>query len=603
MKSAPELVDDEEGKNPYWDETWTVEVKASAFKFPVLARLGIAVGMLVLLFVSMIALLPMALPPSMTISKAEQLISDIVGVDVTIKGKHSFSILPSLRLKAENIVQTSQGGRVSLSLPYLEVEMSALGALSGSVDLRRVILRNPSLRMNTMMQEPQMSENAPEIDRAWGWWRDMTVENLQVENADISLVDSLTGKIQKLENFSVQKVKPRKGEADDGLMLDGHGVLNGQNIKLHLSASSPQLLVSGNRWPYNITLESALLGGSFDGSFAMRERVVSDGDLKLSSADVVGLNKWIGPFLPARDASKFDLQASFDMAGDQLNISKMNLIFGATSLAGNLHVTGVGSRVPQISGTIDADTLDFGAAAAEQAVYVVEAPLTVSGMPSGKIDLSWKRALWGKYYFGKGSAVVERPPGTQRIQLTLAETEVYGGAMRGAMALDVSEGMRALNVEGRIVGAQIGQLLSSGMPNTRPAISGRSTLEIGLFSVGGTPHELLQALTGKVEFIALEGKLGVSELVQGLAPEAGDILPFNTLNGTFKIGQGVAAVEDLILLDGKLSLVGTGKIDLANWTIDLNVGRLSSDGNGRTLKKYRVSGPAADMKVELVKGP
>lgn len=68
------------------------------------------------------------------------------------------------------------------------------------------------------------------------------------------------------------------------------------------------------------------------------------------------------------------------------------------------------------------------------------------------------------------------------------------------------------------------------------------------------------------------------------------------------IGQGIAVSEDLLLQSGKLSLVGKGQIDLANWTIDLNIGRLGTDGDERSLQRYRVSGPAEQMRVEPVNG-
>ena len=47
---------------PRMMNSWTVEVEDSAYKFPLIARFGILMGVLVLLFVSMLALLPIVLP-------------------------------------------------------------------------------------------------------------------------------------------------------------------------------------------------------------------------------------------------------------------------------------------------------------------------------------------------------------------------------------------------------------------------------------------------------------------------------------------------------------------------------------------------------------
>ncbi|MEX0694543.1 MAG: AsmA-like C-terminal region-containing protein [Rhodospirillales bacterium] len=602
MRSAPELIDDGVESSPAMDDSWTVEVEPSAYKFPILARFGIFMGVITLVFISMVALLPFVLPASVTISKAEKLISTVVGMDVQIKGDHSFRILPSLRLQAENVVQSNKDGAVAMHLPYLEIEMSSFGALSGSFDLNRVLLQGPSVRVSHARPVEDMPEQVTEIDRAWGWWRDMSIKELRIENGAFSLVDGSTGQVRKLEQFNLKNSSPAGSEPEDGLVFEGQGKLNDQAITLNVQTSDPQLLVSGNRWPFTVSIISALLNGTFKGSMAIRERVVGDGELVLAGSDAAAINDWIGPFLPTRKESALALNASLDLAGDELDIRRLNLSFGETDIEGQLTITGFNSAAPEISGLLTAETIDFGVAPAEQAVAMAAVPLIVPGMPFGKVEISWMKALWRDYAFGLGKAVIERQPATQRIQLTLDDTEIYGGTMRGMFALDVSEGMHALSIEGRAVGAQIGLLLGAGKPQARPPLSGKSTIEVNLFSVGSTPEQLVQALTGDVELIASEGVLGLSKLISELVPEAGEKLPFKTLNGTFKIAQGIAMSDDLLLLDGTLSLVAKGRVDLANGTIDLHVGRLGPDGDDRALKKFHVSGPAMDMRVEPVNG-
>ena len=89
MRSTPELVDDAEGPPPD-EESWTVEVEGSPHRFPWLAKLGIGLAVLILLFVSSLALAPMVLPPSMTVGYAERLIGQVAGVNVAIKGDPRF---------------------------------------------------------------------------------------------------------------------------------------------------------------------------------------------------------------------------------------------------------------------------------------------------------------------------------------------------------------------------------------------------------------------------------------------------------------------------------------------------------------------------------
>jgi AsmA protein len=601
VRNTPELVDDSDSGTSVDEENWTVEVEGSPSRFPLLAKFGIALGMLVMLFIATLALGPIILPASISAPYAERFISQLVGMEIRIKGDHSFRILPSLRLQAMNVVSAGDGDAFNLSLPYLEIEASALGALSGSADIERIVLRDPALNIVTSHEMPADKSLAPEIDHAWGWWRDMSLQELKIDNAAFSISGRETRSL-KLEKFNVINAEPGKGQVEDGLVLNGTGVLNGQDIKLSVSTSDPQLLVSGNRWPFNLSFMSALLQGTVNGSMAMRERMVGEGELVFTGSDVEALNDWIGPFLPARGKGALSLKANVELAADVIDVRRMELAFGATSLSGNVTVRDVTSGAPVADGQLDAQTLDMGLVPFGDAMAVAEMPLMISGMPSGKIEVSWQRALWRNIELGIGKATIERPQGTHRLQVMLQDSTVYGGSMRGSFTLDASEGMRALAVEARAVGVDIGPMLTAASKAEVPVLSGKSTLELNLFSVGGTLHELMEALTGKAEVVAQDGELTIAELVGGLVPEAGNVLPFKSLNASFSIAQGIASSEDLLLRSGKMSLVGKGRVDLANWTIDLNVGRLGSEGDAKSLKRYRVSGPAGEMRVEPING-
>ncbi|MBO6520503.1 MAG: hypothetical protein JJ900_08845 [Rhodospirillales bacterium] len=603
MRKTPELVDDADDSAVAEEEAWTVEVEGSPYRFPLLAKFGIALAALVLLALSAVALAPMVIPASMTVAYAESIIGRVAGVEVAINGDHSFAILPSLRLEAENVVSADPDGPVSLKLPHLELEAGTFGALAGSVDLKRILLRAPHVRIETGHDVmPAERDATPEIDRAWGWWRDMTVQDLKIENASFVLADGRSGRMLKLERFALSNAASENADAGDGLLLNGTGLLNGQEVTLSATTSDPQLLVSGNRWPFEIVLNSQLLNGSFKGSMAVRERTVGDGEIVLAGGNAAALNAWVGPLLPARGDSPVSLNASVDLAGDTIDIRRMDLKFGHTSLTGAVKIAGVTSGAPHMTGRFEAATLDLGSTQADDVMSLMEAPLMIPGMPSGRIEVTWRDAMWRSVAFGPGDALIEREPGTRRLAVSLEDTIVHGGSIRGKLTLDASEGMRALNIEGRAVGVDVGPVLGAGSDALNPPLSGQTNIEFNLFSVGSSTGELVAALTGEAEVVAQEGALRITELIQGLAPEAGNSLTFKSLNATFKVAQGIAASDDLLLRSGSLSLVGKGRIDLANWTIDLDIGRLGTNGDTRTLKRYRVSGPADEMRVEPVNG-
>lgn len=603
MKQRPELVDDDiDVDRIAEDDEWTVEIEGSPNKFPLLAKFGIGLGAVSAATLLVVTVLPMVLPASSTIKTAEKLISSIVGIDVKINGPHSFRVFPSLKLHAQGIVHANTNSNMTYSLERFEIEMSTLGALAGSVDIDHVMLIKPEIQYTRSTTAKKRVEKIVEIDPAWGWWRDMHVSDVMIKDASLQISNDTGSVSHRLEQFSIASAAPKQSEPQDGIALNGKGILNNQPIDVHVMTSNPQLLVTGNRWPVKIDLKSQYLEGNFKGSLALRERMVGDGKFEFKSKDALALNTWLGPFLPARNRTPVEFIGNVSMTGDAFDVAQIKLRFGETLLSGNLQMTSVALGGRQINGKLDASVIDFGESFTDTSDAIFDAPLSSLPFPVGNVELSWARALWHDVEFGNGYATIDRPPDTNRISLSVENAALYGGTLRGKITLDNSEGMRALNIEAKAVGVSAGLLLSSGQSDKTPVFDGNTTLDVSLFSVGGTFRQLMEALTGNAQLVATEGEVVVPTLTSKVAEKDGDKLRFRSFNGGFDISQGIATSEDLLLKTDDISLVGNGRIDLANGTIDLNVGRLNAEGGGRTLKRYRVSGPAKDIRVEAING-
>lgn len=601
MLKTQELVDDENDTPKRDDDTWTVEVEGTPSKFPWLAKLGMWLAAFCVLLIVLIAVTPMLAPSSMTIGLAENLISRIAGTEVRIAGDHQFRVFPSLELKASRIHQADAEAAATLKIESFEVEASALGALAGSVDIKNLVLREPKFQFTPASAGTNdASASPPDIDRAWGWWRDMTIEKLVIENADIRIRSSEDGHQYALEKFNVSNEQGETSGPLDGIILNGSGVLNGKNVKLRLTTSDPQLLVQGNRWPIDIEVSSELLGGNFKGALAVRERVLGDGKLTLNSADLQALEKWLGPMMSTREPSALTLVGDIGFVDDNIDVKQIELSYGKSSIVGGLSMTGALSSAPTIKGVFSAEFVDFGASRAANAFAFADWPLDGARMPTGNLEISWQRARWQNYDTGRGKLTLERSPKSKRVTANLQDTELYGGTLRATMTLDISEGLRALHTQLKAVGVEMGAFLKSGQGDRTPFLSGRSSLDVNLFSVGGTSKELLEAMTGEGKLIAQSGVLASSDLLTGIFPDVGSSLPYQTMNASFNVSQGIASSEDFLLRAQGLSLVGKGRIDLANWALDMDVGRLGIDGDSKTLQRYRVSGSPSEMQIEAI---
>lgn len=598
---TPELVDDGDvGKNA--DEEWTVEVEGSPSRFPGLVKFGIALGGVGLAAVALVFVLPPVLPSSWTKGMAETLIGDVVGMPVAINGSHSVRLLPTTRLSAADIVavRPAESG-LTLKIESVDVEMSTLGLMSASVEVTQATVTKPIVDWR-MGEDASAEERTEAIDRAWGWWRDLSIDAFAMTGGEF-VVRGRDGRVDyDWQEVSLRTVPPSNGEAQDGLVLDGAATLNGRAVGIRAATSDPKLFVLGNRWPIRLAMESDLFKASFDGSLAMRQQLIGEGRLQLSSADAGALNAWIGPHIPARAGNAMRIGAEVRLDGDALSIENAEIEVGATEAKGMFRLTGFSAGQVRVEGDLKASLLDLSSDDSMTLLFAADRTFGTAMLPPGEINVAWDRILWSSHEFGAGKAILIREDAGARVKLLLTEMACYGGELRGHMTLDASEGLRALDVDASLVGVELGPLAATSSISLTTPFTGQATINLKLFSVGADAPQLTQALVGEAEIVVNDGVLTVPALTAGLLDESRLGIPFQTLTGRFDIGQGIARSEDLLLRAEGLSLVGKGDIDLATGQIDFNVGRLGGTEGHRSLQRFRVSGPTSDIAVEAVNG-
>lgn len=601
MKRTPELTDDfghDDVEMGLTHDQWQGSPVVSAYKFPILARFGMAVGAFVITIMAAIVVLPMVLPTSMTVNQTETAISNFLGLDVTIEGDHSIRLFPSVRLVADNIVAMPAGRIEFFKIASLEIEASTLSLISGNLDISVLNIKNPSIRLIPDNSPSDNVGDATDVNRTWGGWRDFQIDTLSVSEGEAVIATSgMTNDIM-ITDITLMNVPPASDEAVDGIAIDGTANANGQTIALHIAASDPQLLVSGNRWPLTGIMTSGFMSLGFNGSLAMRESLVGNGNIQFGSNDVAGLNDWLGTRIPNRQSSVLSIISPFELTANTLEMKGIKISAGATKADGMIKVTGMASNEAVIDININAEMLDFGE---HPTALFVQAEM-MSSLPQipGTAHINWREAQWAEHTVGPGNVVVSRAVGNSALNVKLEKVLALSGVLRGDMTLDRSEGMRAMHFDGTAVGVSFEDLIAPTDGISAPLVSGEASIDLRLFSVGGNTGEIFEALSGTARLQVQDGALGVPVLAQGLNADAEPVINFASLNGTFKIAQGIATIEDLLLRGDGLSLVGRGNVDMADWTIALDIGHLKSGEGERKLKQYRLSGPVRAVELEAI---
>lgn len=603
MKPTAELVDDDNsmGDSDARDQ-WQGSPVASASKYPVLAKFGIVLAAIVTTLIVAIIVLPMLLPAGITRGQVEGALGAFLGLDVSIEGEHSVRVFPSVRLVADNIVAAPTGRVASFQIANLELEASTLSLISGSLYVSTLNIMRPNIQISSALPNAERMIDPENVDRTWGWWRDFQLDNINVSggNAVIAsggMTDDIT-----VTDIALTDVPPARDEAADGIAFDGTAIVNGQNIALHIAASNPQLLASGNRWPLTGILTSNFMSFGFDGSLAMRESLVGSGNVQFGSSDITGLNEWLGTRIPHRQSSVLSVITPFELTANTLELKVMKISAGATQADAMVKISGMASGQVVADVSINADMLDFG----DQPMMMFHPAGGMMSLPNlaGTLRLDWRQANWGAHPMGPGNVIASRAVESGAVNVKLEKALALDGIIRGDITIDRSEGMRAMHIDGTAVGVSFEDLTSQSDSLSDPLVTGAASIDLNMFSVGADVGQMFEALSGSARLQVQEGRLTMPELVQVLNQDAetatNNSIDFSTLNGTFSVAQGIATSEDLILRADGLSLVGRGSVDMADWTVELDIGQLKGSEGGRSLKQYRLSGPVGAVEFEAM---
>ena len=603
MKPTAELVDDDNSMGDGGARgQWQGSPVASASKFPVLAKFGIALAALVTTLIVAIIVLPILLPAGMTRGQVERALGAFLGLDVSIEGEHSVQVFPTVRLVANNIVAAPTGRVASFQIVNLEMEASALSLLSGSLYVSTLNIMQPNIQISPALPSAQRMVDPENVDRTWGWWRDFQLHNINVSGGKAVIASSGMTDDIRITDIRLTDVPPAQDEAADGIAFDGTAIVNGQNIALHIAASNPQLLASGNRWPLTGILTSNFMSFGFDGSLAMRESLVGNGNVQFGSSDITGLNEWLGTRIPHRQSSVLSVITPFELTANTLELKVMKITAGATQADAMLKISGIASDQVVADVSINADMVDFG----DQPMMLFHPAGGMMSLPNlaGTLRLDWRQAVWGAQPMGPGNVVASRAVKSGAVNVQLEKALALDGIIRGEMTIDRSEGMRAMHIDGTAVGVSFEDLISQTGSLSDPLVAGTASIDLNMFSVGADVGQMFEALSGSARLQVQDGRLTMPDLIgvlnQDAETPANDSIDFSTLNGTFTVAQGIATSEDLILRADGLSLVGRGSVDMADWTVDLDIGQLKGGEGERSLKQYRLSGPVGAVEFEAM---
>lgn len=203
-----------------------------------------------------------------------------------------------------------------------------------------------------------------------------------------------------------------------------------------------------------------------------------------------------------------------------------------------------------------------------------------------------------------------------QINVSPLSANLYQGSINGSIAVNAAQAKPSFAIKQNLSGVQLGPLIKDAAD--LDMVEGKGNVSANLTTQGNTVSALKKGLNGTLALNLADGaikgvnltklvhgaqNLGQGGGVQTLKPSADDKTEFKELKASFKVNNGVAHNDDLLVKSQSLRVTGNGDVDIGNSSINYTSKATvaeSVDGKGGSLTvPVKLSGMFTDLKYSV----
>ena len=201
-----------------------------------------------------------------------------------------------------------------------------------------------------------------------------------------------------------------------------------------------------------------------------------------------------------------------------------------------------------------------------------------------------------------------------QVNISPLSANLYQGSMNGSIAVNAATASPSFTVKQNLSGVDVGMLLKDALE--MDIIEGKGMTTVNLVTQGNTVTALKKGLNGTVGVNLDNGVIkgvDLTKMVRGaqsglgglqtMKPVKEDRTAFNELKATFKVTNGVARNDDLLVKSQSLKVTGNGEVDVGNSSIDYTAKATVAESvdtkNGSLTVPVQLLGPFAELKFKV----
>jgi AsmA protein len=550
-----------------------------------LKRLAIAVSAVIAaVFLSLVAL--SFLIPAATVRDAvAKEIRAVTGLDPVLRGDMSVSLFPSGTVTFHNVVLgEDHRGDPGLVVDELTARLRYFPLLAGRIEIAGVTLVRPTITVSFL---PDGQSNWSGLIEALARAlrpdpeRTASFSEIGIQDGTVVIHQAGAGKdaTDRLDDVEFQLAWPSISRS---FGASGRFVWHDEPIEASFTLGDFLAALSGEHSGIKVRLAGAPVKAAFDGAMSAQPTLKIDGTLSIETPSLRDALHWTDARrLPFGGFGHFALRGHSSMSGGAVSLSNVNVELDGNMAEG---VITLSTDRRTVQGTLAADTLDVTPYLS--GIHFLAAndrnwdqlPITLNGLSESDLDLriSARSVKVASAQLGRTAVAANLRGG--KLDVTIGESEAFGGTAKGSIGLASADGGVAVTTRVAFVDVDLEACLGQVFGLRR--LEGRGNVALNIEGSGSSVLAVTNTLNGTASLNAYNGALAginVEQLLRRLERRPlsgnGDFrsgrTPFDQFVLTLKIERGQVSVDDMHMAGPAVRLSVGGQVSVPTRDLDL----------------------------------
>jgi AsmA protein len=443
---------------------------------------------------------PWTLPGGGLSAELTRHVKDKYGLDLVVRGRSTFAVLPIPRVKFENVTLQFPDHALQAEGGTLRGELRLLPLLFGRIELSDFDLTETRIAGSfRALQSVKWTE---------------ILKNRSVETYARRLIVSkstLRWTDLKQANLDQLNLVIRWADAAEPMTMTGSALWQDETVSLERASVFPDLLVSDRISPFALTLSTHSARIAAEGEAQLGETPRITGESTVQAKSVRDFTRWSGVELPFGSLLRaLSIEGDFSMDRRRLSWPAVSVVLGDDKLEGTMGVRFDTDR-PVVTGTLAAETLNlsdlfapFSQARTSSGSWSEETiDLTRTTGTDLDLRLSAASASLGRLSLDDMAASVLVQPG--RIEASIGRAGFQDGSLKGRLSLVRQNGQVEFKSQGTFAGVKIAPFLAAmGEPRW---ITGRADGQFSFEGLGKNPADVVRQAQGRSSVEITDGEI------------------------------------------------------------------------------------------------